>query len=58
MIYKYIYVYIYPIIAVDIGLSCQVQSFPSFQAPRLCSVLKLQQSQREVSSFAECLKKV
>ena len=48
----------YPIIAADIGLSFQVQCFPSYQAPRLSSVLTLLQSQREVSSFAECLKKV
>ena len=31
-----------------IGLSCQVQSLPSFQAPDLCIVLKLLQTQRGV----------
>ena len=31
-----------------------VQSLPSFQAPRPCSVLKLLYTQTEVSSFADC----
>ena len=43
-----------PMSAADIGLSCPVQSLPSF---RLCSVIKLLQTWREVSSLAKCLKK-
>ena len=46
-----------PIPAVDIELSCRVQTLPSFQAPCPCNVLKLLQAQREESSFAYCLKK-
>lgn len=47
-----------PIPAVDIELSCRVQTLSSFQALRPCNVLKLLQAQREESSFAYCLKKM
>ena len=47
-----------PISAADIGLSCQIQSLPSFQAPYLCSVRKLLHTHREASSFADCLKDI
>ena len=46
-----------PISVADIGLSCWVESLPSFQAPCLCSALQLLQTQRKVSSFADCLKR-
>lgn len=38
-----------PISTEAVGSSCQVQGLPSFQASHLCSVLKLLQTQREVS---------
>ena len=47
-----------PIFAADVGLSCRVQSLPSLQAPRPCSVLKFLRTQREVFSFADCLRNV
>ena len=40
--------------AAAIGLSCQVQNLPSFQAPRACCVLKLLQIQSALSSFPAC----
>ena len=46
-----------PISVADIGLSCWVESLPSFQAPCLCSALQLLQTQRKASSFADCLKR-
>ena len=39
-------------------LSCRVQSLPSFQAPRPCSVLKLLQTLRVAFSFVDCLQNV
>ena len=45
-----------PISVARIGLSCRGQILPSFQAPCPCSILKLLPTQREVSSFADCLK--
>ena len=44
--------------ASGIGSSRGVHSLTSFRAPRQCNVLKLLQTQREMSSFAECFKNV
>lgn len=47
-----------PIPAVDIELSCRVQTLPSLQALCPCNVLKLLQAQREESFFCILLKKM
>ena len=44
--------------ASGISSSRGVHSLTSFRAPRQCNVLKLLQTQREMSSFAECFKNV